>query len=268
VWIVGDADRAEMRAVLDRLATLSVAITPERCADVSELEAQIAQTACLPELVLVCESWPDEFPVDHVARLLAAVPLARVLCLSGFWCEAAGRTRQHWPPALRVPIWASWPRIEHELAICTGRRSALPSTATREEVLLATSLSEAPAPPVPSPPSAGERARVRGPARVEIYDPALSHTLADELQQQGWTVTDDPSAAVTTVFVQADPASHELCRTIAARCRAVAPAAVVAVTAWPVPEWTEQLRTAGVCDVVHALDLGCVRRDQQEPRTK
>jgi hypothetical protein len=248
VLIVGDADRAEMRAVLERLATSLPDIEPARCADVADVEAWLAQANRPPDLVLVCESWPDEFPADHVTRLLAAVPLARLVCLSGFWSESAGRTRQHWPPALRVPIWAAWPRIEHELEVCAGRRTALPWTATREELLL-----EAATHPVPSPPSAGERVRVRGLARVEIFDPALSRLLSDELKQHGWTVTDHPATAVSTVFVQADPASDELCRAIAARCHEVAPAAVVAVTAWPTPEWTEQLRAAGVCGVVNPL---------------
>ena len=250
VWIVGDTDRAEMRSVVDRLATEGVKIAEQRCAEVSAVEARLAQTADPPDLVLVCESWPDEFPADHVTRLLAAVPLARVVCLSGYWCESAARTRSHWPPALRVPIWTAWPRIERELEICAGRRVATPSTASREELLL-----DAASIPVPSPPSAGERARVRGRARVEIVDQALSRLLADELQQHGWDVTNDPADAVSTVILQADPASDELCCDIAARCRDVAPAEVVAITAWPTPQWTEQLRAAGVCAAVNALAL-------------
>jgi hypothetical protein len=218
--------------------------------DVAAVEGALFLGATLPDLVLVLQSWPDEFPAEHVARLVAAVPLARVVCVCGWWCESAGRTRQHWPPALRVPIWAARQRIEHELAILAGERTAFPPTATRDEVLLELH------PLVPSPPSARESARERGRARVEIVDPALARALADELSRQGWTMTDDPASLVDLVVLQADPASDVVCQQTAQRVREVASASVVAMTAWPLPEWRDELRAVGVCAVVCSLELG------------
>jgi len=168
-----------------------------------------------------------------------------VICIAGAWCEAAGRTRTHWPPALRVPVWTAWERIEQELAVLAGACPALPWTATRDECVLAS--------PVPSPPSAGERARVRGPARLEIYDPALRRELTTQLQQYGWTFTEDVNTRAALVVLSAEPASPELLDAIRQRCQTIAPAEVIAITTWPLPEWTEQLRAAGVCAVVNPL---------------
>ena len=253
VLFLGDISRAEFRPSFERFGSAML------CRDVAEIEGHLAAGSPPPELVIVCESWPDEFPAGHVSRLLAALPLARIVCVSGFWCESAGRTRSHWPPALRVPVWDAWARIERELEVVAGERAALPFTATRDECLLDTNSS------VPPPPIAGESASVRGTVRVELYDPALSAELSARLQQQGWTEIIDPKAVVDTVFVQAEPSSTEACTAIAERCRAVSPAVVYAVTTWPLPEWTEQLRAAGVQRVINPLLLDTERESSSGP---
>jgi hypothetical protein len=249
VLIVGDATRTEMQAALQRLADVLPGVALSFCRDVAAVEVSLASTSQHPELVLVCESWPDEFPATHASRLLTVLPLSRFVCLCGYWCESAGRTRSHWPPALRVPVWDAWSRIEGELQVLSGKRAALPWTATRDECVLDAAV------PVLSPSSAAQRVSVRGQVRVEIYDSALNAELILQLQSSGWNVVSNPDTSVDMVLVSAEPASTILCAVISERCRAVAPASVWAVTTWPLPEWTEQLRAAGVQRVINPLAL-------------
>jgi len=136
-WFVGDADRAEFRSMLAETASELSESSTCYLENVSAVEDRIVHGAPPPDLLIVFESWPDEFPADHVSRLFAAAPLARIVCVGGAWCESAGRTRSHWPLGLRVPVWLATVRIRYELDVLAGRRPALPPTATREEWILA-----------------------------------------------------------------------------------------------------------------------------------
>ncbi len=87
-----------------------------------------------PDLVLVCQHWPEEYRADEVERLLESLPLARIVCSYGPWCGSDGRTRTIWPAALRVPAERAASRILAELDVISGRRMPLPRTAGLEEV--------------------------------------------------------------------------------------------------------------------------------------
>jgi hypothetical protein len=260
VWIVGDASRAEMRAVLERLPAVLPNVAPVHCADLTAVESQARQADALPDLLLVCESWPDEFPGDHVTRLLAATPLARVVCLAGAWCEATGRTRSHWPPALRVPIWAGWQRIEAELCVLRGELPAWPWTATRDEVWLTTSevcrdFGSLATNGIEAEKVSGTLGSVPDTPtiRIEIVDAALAKWFSEEFGRHGWSVTSDAAATVSWVLLSAEPSGDAVLPEIAARCRQVAPARVLAITTWPLPEWSLQLVAAGVQAVWNPL---------------
>ncbi|MCY2963177.1 MAG: hypothetical protein NT069_05900 [Planctomycetota bacterium] len=58
--------------------------------------------APLPDVVVVCQSWSDQFSSAEIRELLAWLPLARIICCYGAWCDSDGRTREHWPLAVRV----------------------------------------------------------------------------------------------------------------------------------------------------------------------
>jgi hypothetical protein len=89
-----------------------------------------------PDLVLVCQQWPDEFSESDVRRLLSLYPLARFVCAYGLWCESDGRSRDIWPLSVRVPVRCTADRMRRELEVVAGLRRPLPLTASRDEIWL------------------------------------------------------------------------------------------------------------------------------------
>jgi hypothetical protein len=89
------------------------------------------------DLIVVCQSWSDEYTSREVAALLSAAPLARVLCVYGHWCDSDGRTRDIWPLAVRVPAAEFETRLRRELEVLEGTLPPLPLTASRTEIFAA-----------------------------------------------------------------------------------------------------------------------------------
>jgi hypothetical protein len=86
------------------------------------------------DLIVVCQSWSDEYTAREVTALLSAAPLARLLCVYGRWCDSDGRTRNIWPLAVRVPAVEFEARLQREINVLEGRDAPLPLTATRTEI--------------------------------------------------------------------------------------------------------------------------------------
>jgi hypothetical protein len=99
--------------------------------DLAALETLAGES---PDLILVCQHWPDEFSRRDVERLLATFPLARFLCCYGPWCASDGRRRDIWPAAMRVPLDQALSRLRKEQEVIVGRRPPLPWTAGTEEI--------------------------------------------------------------------------------------------------------------------------------------
>jgi hypothetical protein len=102
---------------------------------VSQLDRS-SQADWFPDLVIVCQHWPDEFSERDIQRLVGRYPLARVTCCYGPWCRSDGRRRDLWPFAVRVPVEAVAGRIRREREVLAGRRQPLPLTASRDEVFV------------------------------------------------------------------------------------------------------------------------------------
>jgi len=91
-------------------------------------------TSELPDLVIVCQTWPDEFPASEVSAALGRWPLAQWVCCYGVWCDSDGRTRSNWPVSVRVPAREAARRLDQVWQIVCKRRSdPLPLTASRDE---------------------------------------------------------------------------------------------------------------------------------------
>jgi hypothetical protein len=103
---------------------------------VVEIAARSRDDGWFPELVIVCQHGPDEFPESDVHRLIGLFPLARLISCYGPWCASDGRTRDIWPLAVRVPVAAAAERVRRELDVLAGRRPPLPLTASRDEIFL------------------------------------------------------------------------------------------------------------------------------------
>ena len=87
-----------------------------------------------PDLVIVCQSWPDEFPAAEVTTALGRWPLVMWVCCYGAWCASDGRTRSIWPISVRVPIDEAENRLNHVWRVLTEQRDEpLPLTASRDE---------------------------------------------------------------------------------------------------------------------------------------
>lgn len=87
-----------------------------------------------PDLVIVCQSWPDEFPAREVTTALGRWPLALWVCCYGAWCASDGRTRSIWPISVRAPVDEAENRLNHVWRVLTEQRGEpLPLTASRDE---------------------------------------------------------------------------------------------------------------------------------------
>lgn len=96
---------------------------------------QLPEAMCEPpDLVIVCQSWPDEFSAEEVSAVLGRWPLAQWVCCYGAWCDSDGRTRTIWPISVRVPVREATSRLNRVWQVVTESRSQpLPLTASRDE---------------------------------------------------------------------------------------------------------------------------------------
>ena len=147
--VVGDLFSPDMRSVERRVEELTRENYDVRVvANVAEALAKSSADGWHPDLVIVCQHWPDEYTVADVRRILRAFPLARLICCYGPWCASDGRTRDVWPLSVRVPADFSSARIDLELEVLADARWPLPLTASRDEIFLFdphNGISEAPA---------------------------------------------------------------------------------------------------------------------------
>lgn len=87
-----------------------------------------------PDVCLVLQHWPDEYPPRQIARLLERFPLTRLIVCQGEWCASYGRTHSHWPAAVCVDAARVASRIRAEIDVVHGRRPPLPWTAGLDEL--------------------------------------------------------------------------------------------------------------------------------------
>lgn len=235
---LGLADRAEFAALREQLAEWSRGAAWPAWPTVSAFLEQRTREPIV--FAVVWQSWPDEFSAADVHRLLAALPLCRVVCVTGAWCESDARTRRVWPPALVVPWWRAGPRLAREWqALCHNPGDLLPWTASREETWLWEQAS------LQSPRLDGVR------VSIAMSDPAFAATIRDVATSAGATVVEERP---DVVLVDADPWSAALAATLADVVTRVAPATVVAFSAWTTPELLAACRESGVAAVLPKLD--------------
>jgi hypothetical protein len=133
VWIVGDLHHSFREA----LSWLQCSASCASFATVADATAFAMQTGTLivPTAIVVMQSRPGQIPAQALERLHAVVPLARLVALTGGWCEGEGRTGRPWPGIERVP-WHAW-QIRLPVVLGLSRPVArvpwLPRTATPTE---------------------------------------------------------------------------------------------------------------------------------------
>lgn len=244
VWI-GDAARAEFRPVRNWLDEHAPGLDLQFAANMEDF----VRSPSRADLVIVGESWPDEFTAEDVTRLITAAPLARIVWITGAWSEAVGRTRTHCPPAWRTPLWEAISRLARELHGLRACQSdtyssadSFPSwTASRQETWLWQH-------------SAMSSRTTSGVATTvcldEIADPALAVWLSECLRSAGHSISHKNARIV---LLDADPWSpmiREQLEMAIARHPAAMP---VALTAWNTPSLRSGLATLPITHVADKL---------------
>lgn len=128
ILLVGDAQRSEMSPICDWINSLDSRAIVRRADHLSE------EPLDPPDLVIVSQSWPDEFSASEVSATLGRWPLALWVVCYGAWCSSDGRTRSVWPISVRVPVGEAEARLNHVWRIITQHDGEpLPLTASRDE---------------------------------------------------------------------------------------------------------------------------------------
>jgi hypothetical protein len=184
ILIVGDLDSADSSPIRDWLRAHAPLPDIRRAVDLRDVRRIKDAGDWLPDLVLVCQSWSDQFSAVDANALVAWFPLARLVCCHGPWCESDGRTRTQWPLAVRVPVSLAPARLDLEID--------LPLTATRADVFGAT----------------------RGAAKfpdlsgifvaIDSHDRPLADCWRSWVEVAGGSVVDQPTKR-TVVLFDADP---------------------------------------------------------------
>ncbi len=237
VLLIGDADRAEMQPIVNWLRDRTSAETLRQTSSITEM----AGNDWHPDLIVVLESHPDEYSLDDINALFAAEPLARIVCCAGAWSESAGRTRKHWPLALRAPATSAIARLEREWEFLNHHHvtNYLPPTGSREE-WFAIHHPELAAHAIPS----GRRVRLISP------DPAYRQMLADALVSVGISLIGPSEQSSDVIVYDIDPWQSERIEELRAMSGTTP---VVAVTSWITPTEEAALLSAGAAVVIPKL---------------
>ena len=86
------------------------------------------------DLVIVFQSYSDQFSRETVNSLVGRTIFGRLLCCYGPWCESDGRNRDFWPDAVRVPLRLESGIIQREVDGILRGSEPLPPTAARDEI--------------------------------------------------------------------------------------------------------------------------------------
>jgi hypothetical protein len=135
--VLGDLFSPEMPRVARRIEQLARDGCDVRVfQNIAEALAKSSMDGWLPDLVIACQHWSEEYTATDVRQILGVFPLARLICCYGRWCASDGRTRDVWPLSIRVSADFAPRRIDLELEVLAGTRRPLPLTASRDEIFL------------------------------------------------------------------------------------------------------------------------------------
>lgn len=250
VLILGDGGSAEMRPVREALQRHAPDADLRQVADLASLDRRTEELSWFPDLGIVCQRRPDEFPRGAVESLLGRFPLTRWICCFGAWCESDGRNRSVWPEAVRVPARMAERRILQELAVLCGEAAPLPLTASRDESFAFDYGGFAQEADV------GCGVGIRGLLHVESPDRALRETLCALGRSWGWGCAGTGSGqggTASVVLWDADPWSEETPLRLEALRARFPDASIVALVNLAHPEDVQRLRAHGADAVAAKL---------------
>lgn len=154
ILVIGERTRSEFAPIHEWLRGVASAATVEFSPSLAlrrddiDAGASVATTMS-PDLVIVCQSWPDEFSPSEVTQALGCWPLALWICGYGAWCASDGRSRSIWPISVRVPVDEAPQRLNHLWQVLAeGRGEPLPLTASRDEAFAFDHVDDRSTPPI------------------------------------------------------------------------------------------------------------------------
>ncbi|MAG95034.1 MAG: hypothetical protein CMJ48_15010 [Planctomycetaceae bacterium] len=241
VLVLGNIERTEMRRVAEALVADSPDLRIVRLEGIDAATEHVRQGRSFPDLVVVCQSWPDEFPRPQVDQLLGLLPLAHCICCFGAWCEGDGRSRETWPIALRTSARCAQSRIHNLLSALRNNTTPPGFTASRDEAF------EFDRPPV-APVQVGDVS-----VHVVCQDRPLRNLWEDVLAQAGCHV-DSSDETQDVIVYDVDPrleSSTQPLRDLIARNPE---SRVVALAGLAHPKDVDLLVRCGVSSVLTKLD--------------
>ena len=206
--------------------------------DVTSIRNQFAADE-FPDLMIVLQSWSNEYSTQDVNSLLAFAPLARVVVCYGAWCESDGRNQNIWPLSVRVPIWSAKSRIQREWQLIRfpGEQAPLPWSASREEIFTADH----------QPISIWNEPQS---VLVDSPDPAYRQFLVEILIAEGHVVD---AVSPTVILFDADPWSPSRAIDLQGLRDENPRADVLALTSLASPSDVAELQQLGVINMLHKL---------------
>jgi hypothetical protein len=249
VLLLGNTQAPEMHALVQDVRNALPGQSLREAADISTARRMLDADGWFPDLVVALQYWSDEYPARDALELFALVPLARIVCAYGAWCDSDGRNRPTWPNAVRVSAFEASERIAAELKSLRIRTATpapainpslgppltqLPRTASRAEVFAATGDQNAAA------------HRDLGCVAIVSPDQPLRQMLSSALRQAGGNVIDiDAAISPSAILWDADPWNGTTATELAAARRRWPNAIFIAAVALPHPALEVDLRDSG-----------------------
>lgn len=176
IWLVGDWSELTFA---DAIAWLRASTECQRF-DSPQLAAQhhaTTRNGVVPTALIIAVSRPGRFAAKDIERLHTLLPLARLVAVTGPWCEGEQRSGRPWAGVVRIP-WRSWrERLPRLLGFGVGAEALSPRTATDTERV------ENAAATIRSKP------RLHGTAAIRTHSLVTYRYLADAVGQLGVAVT-------------------------------------------------------------------------------
>ena len=134
ILIVNNDNVAEMRMVVDVVKGLTTTGELEQVKNIPDALQFCSTKNWSPDLIILCQNWSHEFSEAEIHQLLTTLPLARLVCCYGYWCESDGRNYDLLPPGSRVQARLAKERIQYEWDVLKGIAVPVPLTARRDEI--------------------------------------------------------------------------------------------------------------------------------------
>lgn len=185
--VIGDRMFPEFQGVLEWMNASPQSVeTVAHFADLRTTLQSAGSSLVRCDLILVLQRHSFQDAVHDVPDFIGRTLGVRVLCCYARACDSDARSRDLWPPALRVPASCAVSVLRSEVDRIRQQSSQLPVTASPEEVFVDRCASDV-WPTVQSstlgqPPSCG----------VASDDRVLRRTIAEGLRVSGWRAFDFP----------------------------------------------------------------------------